>query len=128
MTRPDLIVAATDPPLLGLLGAWLKRRWNCRLAYNVRDLYPDIAEINGGLRNRPLFNLLAYANRHAFAAADRIIVVGDDMRERIAAKGVAPGTRYGSPRLGRLRGDQATRRHNPLRDFVWRQIRRDVFR
>lgn len=88
--RPDLIVAATDPPLLGLLGAWLKRRWSCRLAYNVRDLYPDIAQINDGMRNRPLLNLLAYANRKAFAAADRIIVLGDDMRERIAAKGVAP--------------------------------------
>lgn len=88
--RPDVIVTSTDPPLLGLLGVWLKRRWNCRLAYNVRDLYPDIAQINGGMRNRPLLNLLAWANRKAFAAADRIIVLGDDMRERIAAKGVAP--------------------------------------
>lgn len=88
--RPDLVVAATDPPLLGLLGARLKRRWNCRLVYNVRDLYPDIAQVNGGLRNRPLLNLLNYANREAFAAADRVIVLGHDMRERIAAKGVAP--------------------------------------
>jgi glycosyltransferase involved in cell wall biosynthesis len=88
--RPDLIVAATDPPLLGLLGSRLKRRWNCRLAYNVRDLYPDIAAVNGSLRNQASLRLLAYANRHAFAAADRIIVVGHDMRERLLAKGVAP--------------------------------------
>jgi colanic acid biosynthesis glycosyl transferase WcaI len=78
MPQPDLIVAATDPPLLGLLGARLKRRWNCALAYNVRDLYPDIAVANGGLRNRAPLRLLDYANRRAFAAADRIIVVGHD--------------------------------------------------
>jgi putative colanic acid biosynthesis glycosyltransferase WcaI len=88
--RPDLIVAATDPPLLGLLGASLKRRWGCPLAYNVRDLYPDIAQINGGLRNRRLLEFLDYANRRAFAAADGVIALGNDMRDRIIAKGVAP--------------------------------------
>lgn len=89
LERPDLIVAATDPPLLGLLGARLKRRWNCPLVYNVRDLYPDIAYINGGLRSRPLLKVLEYANQRAFAAADRVIVLGADMRDRIIAKGVA---------------------------------------
>jgi colanic acid biosynthesis glycosyl transferase WcaI len=88
--RPDLIVAATDPPLLGLLGACLKRRWDCPLVYNVRDLYPDIAYVNRGLRSRPLLKTLDYANRRAFAAADRIIVLGSDMRERIIARGVEP--------------------------------------
>jgi colanic acid biosynthesis glycosyl transferase WcaI len=87
MRPPDLIVAATDPPLLGMLGAWLKRRWNCGLVYNVRDLYPDIAAVNG-LTSGSSLRLLDYANRQAFAAADRIIVVGHDMRERIIAKGV----------------------------------------
>ncbi|HEX4209971.1 MAG TPA: hypothetical protein VHY56_06230, partial [Candidatus Binataceae bacterium] len=61
------------------MGAWLKRRWNCPLVDNVRDLYPDIAYVNGGLRSRPLLRLLDYANRRAFAAADRVIVLGSDM-------------------------------------------------
>lgn len=90
VARPDLIVAATDPPLLGLMGAWLKRRWDCPLVYNVRDLYPDIAYINGGVRSLSLLKLLEYANRQAFAAADCVIVLGNDMRDRIAAHGVAP--------------------------------------
>jgi putative colanic acid biosynthesis glycosyltransferase WcaI len=87
MRPPHLIVAATDPPVLGMLGAWLKRRWNCGLVYNVRDLYPDIAEVNG-MTSRSCLRLLAHANAQAFAAADRIIAVGHDMRERIIAKGV----------------------------------------
>ncbi|HEX4209482.1 MAG TPA: glycosyltransferase family 4 protein, partial [Candidatus Binataceae bacterium] len=44
---------------------------------------------NGGLRSRPLLRLLDYANRRAFAAADRVIVLGSDMSDRIIANGVA---------------------------------------
>jgi len=90
LERPDLIVAATDPPLLGMLAVILKRRWNCRLVYNVRDLYPDIAYANGALRSRVLLKLLDHANRLAYASADRVITVGHDMRDRIIAKGVPP--------------------------------------
>jgi glycosyltransferase involved in cell wall biosynthesis len=88
--RPDIVIAETDPPLLGVLGAMLKRRWNCRLVYNVRDLYPDIAIANGALRNRALLGLLEHANRFSFRSADCIIVVGEDMRQRLIAKGIPP--------------------------------------
>jgi putative colanic acid biosynthesis glycosyltransferase WcaI len=87
--RPDVIVAETDPPLLGMLGALLKRRFGCRLVYNVRDLYPDIAIANGGLRNPLLLALLDRANRIAFSHADLVVTVGHDMARRIADKGVA---------------------------------------
>lgn len=86
--RPDVIIAETDPPLLGLLGALLKRRFKCRLVYNVRDLYPDIAYANGGVRNRFLLWLLEYGNQRAYDASDRIIVLGEDMRQRVLKKGV----------------------------------------
>jgi putative colanic acid biosynthesis glycosyltransferase WcaI len=88
--RPDIVIAETDPPLLGALGALLKRRWKCRLVYNVRDLYPDIAIANGGLKNRFLLSLLERANRLSYRSADCIIVLGEDMRQRLIAKGVAP--------------------------------------
>ncbi|HUY18542.1 MAG TPA: glycosyltransferase family 4 protein [Candidatus Binataceae bacterium] len=88
--RPDIVIAETDPPLLGVLGALLKWRWNCRLVYNVRDLYPDIAIANGALKNRFLLGLLERANRLSYRSADCIIVLGEDMRQRLLAKGVAP--------------------------------------
>ncbi len=88
--RPDIIIAETDPPLLGALGALLKWRWNCRLVYNVRDLYPDIAIANGALKSRFLLGLLERANRLSYRSADCIIVLGEDMRQRLLAKGVAP--------------------------------------
>ena len=88
LEAPDILIAETDPPVLGALGAMLKRRWGCRFIYNIRDLYPDIAIVNGGVKNRLLLRLLAYTNELANEAADRIAVLGEDMRQRIADKGV----------------------------------------
>ena len=87
---PDIVIAETDPPLLGALGAMLKRRWGCRFVYNVRDLYPDIARVTGGVRSRLLLRLLESGNRMAYEAADRIVVLGRDMGDRVIAKGVPP--------------------------------------
>jgi colanic acid biosynthesis glycosyl transferase WcaI len=86
--RPDIIIAETDPPLLGALGAALKRRFGCRMVYNVRDLYPDIAYANRGLKNPALLALLTRANSFAYRHADEVVTLGHDMAERIVAKGV----------------------------------------
>jgi glycosyltransferase involved in cell wall biosynthesis len=87
---PEIVIAETDPPLLGALGAMLKRRWNCRFVYNVRDLYPDIARANGGVRSRVLLEVLERGNRMAYRWADKIVVLGNDMSRRVMAKGVPP--------------------------------------
>ena len=88
LPRPDVIVAETDPPLLGALAAVLKRRWGCRLIYNVRDLYPDIAEVTGGVRSPFLLDLLRRGNDYAYERADLIVTLGQDMARRIVDKGV----------------------------------------
>ena len=89
LERPDVIVAETDPPLLGALAAILKRHWRCRLVYNVRDLYPDIAHVNGGVRSPFLLGLLRRANDFAYQRADLIVTLGRDMADRIVGKGVS---------------------------------------
>jgi len=88
VARPDVVIAETDPPLLGALGAMLKRRWGCRLVYNVRDLYPDVAMATGGLKSRPLLALLEHANRIAYKRSDLVITLGRDMAQRVIKKGV----------------------------------------
>jgi glycosyltransferase involved in cell wall biosynthesis len=88
LNKPDVIVAETDPPLLGALGAMLKQLWGCRLLYNVRDLYPDIAEATGGVKSRALLRLLEVSNSFAYSHADLIVVLGQDMARRIVGKGV----------------------------------------
>lgn len=91
LPRPDVIVAETDPPLLGALAAVLKRRFGCQLVYNVQDLYPDIAEVTGGVRSALLLELLRRANDYAYKRSDLIVTLGHDMADRIVAKGVPAG-------------------------------------
>ena len=88
MPKPDVVIAETDPPLLGLLGAALKARWHCRFIYYCQDLYPDVALATGGLRNPALLRLLSAANRLAYARADAIVALGRDMRARLLNNGV----------------------------------------
>jgi colanic acid biosynthesis glycosyl transferase WcaI len=88
--HPDVIVAETDPPLLGVLGALVKRLKVCRFVYYCQDVYPDIAEATGGLRNRRLIAFLRRCNNFAYQHADAIVVLGSDMAERLRLKGVPP--------------------------------------
>ena len=88
--RCDAIVAMTDPPFQGIVGAlvaMLKRR---PYVYNIRDLYPDMA-IGGSIVEPGLFvRIWEKLHRWALRRATRVIVLGEDMRARIVAKGVDP--------------------------------------
>jgi putative colanic acid biosynthesis glycosyltransferase WcaI len=90
MIRSDMILAMTDPPIAGIAGAivsWLTGR---PFVYNIRDLYPDMAV--GGDIVRPGLAVRIWERMHRWALrrAKRVIVLGDDMRDRIIAKGVDP--------------------------------------
>jgi glycosyltransferase involved in cell wall biosynthesis len=90
LLRADLVLAMTDPPVAGIAGAFvamLKRR---PFVYNIRDLYPDMAL--GGRIVRPSLFTAFWEKLHGWALrrADRVIVLGEDMRDLILCKGVAP--------------------------------------
>lgn len=88
LAPPDVLVAETDPPLLGTLATLLTRQWRCPFIYYCQDVYPDVAEVTGGVRNSALLSVLRHANRLAYQHAALIIVLGEDMRRRLLAKGV----------------------------------------
>ena len=84
----DLVLAMTDPPFQGIVGAFvamLKRR---PFVYNIRDLYPDMA-VGANILNRGiLVRVWERLHRWALRRAACVIVLGQDMRARIIAKGV----------------------------------------
>lgn len=88
--RCDVIVSMTDPPFEGISAAFLTLLKRKPLVYYIADLYPDMAL--GGDVVAP--GLLARAweklHRWALRRAARIIVLGDDMRMRVASKGISP--------------------------------------
>jgi len=58
--------------------------------YNIRDMYPDMAISGEIVEPSKWVARWESLHRHALRSAARVIVLGDDMRERILAKGVAP--------------------------------------
>ena len=88
--RPDIILSMTDPPVAGIAGAFIARLAGRPFVYNIRDLYPDMAVGGDIVRASKWVARWESLHRRALKQAARVIVLGDDMRERILAKGVAP--------------------------------------
>src|SRR3984885_8493409 len=86
--RCDVVVAMTDPPFEGIVGAFVAMLKGKPFVYNIRDLYPDMAL--GGLIVAPgrLARVWEMLHRWALRRATRSIVLGEDMKARIVAKGV----------------------------------------
>jgi len=88
--RPDIVLAMTDPPVAGIAGAFVARMSSRPFVYNIRDLYPDMA-VGGEIVNSGFWvERWEKMHRRALRQAARVVVLGDDMRDRIIAKGVAP--------------------------------------
>ena len=87
--RPDIVIAMSTPPLVATLGAGM-RAVGARFVYWVQDLYPELAIEFGVLRRGSLATrLLDAASRSMIRSADRLVVLGGAMAERVVAKGAA---------------------------------------
>jgi glycosyltransferase involved in cell wall biosynthesis len=87
---PDVVLAMTDPPVAGIVGAFIARLAGRPFVYNIRDLYPDMAIGGDIVRPNSFVALWERMHRRALRHAARVIVLGDDMRARILSKGIAP--------------------------------------
>src|SRR5271156_2493209 len=88
--RPDIVLAMTDPPVAGIAGAFVARMSGCPFVYNIRDLYPDMAVGGNIVQPSHWVDRWERMHRRALKQADRVIVLGEDMRNRILSKGVSP--------------------------------------
>jgi colanic acid biosynthesis glycosyl transferase WcaI len=86
--RPDLIVALTDPPPVGVVALIAARRFGCPFVFVSHDVHPDIGLALGRLDNPILVWGLRRINRLLRRAASHIIVVGRDMKEKLIGEGV----------------------------------------
>lgn len=86
--RCDVVLAMTDPPFQGIVGAFVAMLKRKPYVYNIRDMYPDMAVGGSIVEPGMLASLWERLHRWALRRATRVIVLGDDMRARIIAKGV----------------------------------------
>ena len=85
----DVVLAMTDPPFEGIVGAFVAMLKGKPYVYNIRDMYPDMA-LGGAIVEPGLGRVWEKLHRWALRRATRVIVLGEDMRARIVAKGVDP--------------------------------------
>ena len=88
--RTDLVMAMTDPPFEGIVGAFVAGLKRKPFVYNIRDLYPEMALLGSIVQSAWWVRLWERLHRWALGRARRVIVLGEDTRERITAKGIDP--------------------------------------
>jgi len=86
----DVILAMTDPPFEGIVGASVALLKGKPYVYNIRDMYPDMAVGGSIVKPGVLSRLWEKLHRWALRRATRVVVLGEDMRNRILAKSVDP--------------------------------------
>lgn len=86
----DVVLGMTDPPFEGIVAAFVALLKGKPFVYNIRDLYPDMA-VGGSIVNAGLLTRVWETfHRWALRRAMRVVVLGEDMRARVVAKGVKP--------------------------------------
>ena len=117
---PDVIVSETDPFFLPIVSAKIARRQGCRFVAYLQDIYPDIAValdvVGEGIISRQIrARLLA-----AYRQADRIVVLDEDMRDRLIGWGL-PADKFSivpnwmdTQKVCPVKSDNAFRRNHGL--------------
>jgi len=90
--RPDLVLCMTDPPVVGDIGLVVARRFDVPLLVISQDVFPEIAERVKRLQQPILLGALRRLVALYLKRADRVVAIGETMKERLEHKG-APAER-----------------------------------
>jgi len=85
----DAVLAMTDPPFEGIVGAFVAMLKGKPYLYNIRDMYPDMAVGGSIVEPGMMARVWERMHRWALRRAACVVVLGDDMKNRILAKGIA---------------------------------------
>lgn len=85
----DLIYLASTPPIQGMLGAFLHKLKHIPFVYNLQDIFPD-SLVGTGLAKKDglLWKIGRVVENFTYRNADKIIVISQDFKRNIMAKGV----------------------------------------
>lgn len=125
LERPDLIFCMTDPPMVADIGVVLARRFRVPLVVASQDVFPEAAIELGRLDNAFLVALLRKLVGFYLVRADRVIAIGETMRQRLQEKGapadrlrVIPNWVQTEALTPRLRDNPWAREHGLVDKFV----------
>lgn len=85
----DLIYLASTPPIQGVLGGVLKKIKKVPFVYNLQDIFPDsLAGTGLAKKGGVLWKIGRVIENFTYRNADKIIVISEDFKRNIMAKGV----------------------------------------
>ncbi len=89
--RPDVVVALTDPPIIGLAALAAAARARAPFVFLCEDIFPEVAVVVEDFQSGAVNDALASVNRFLVRKADRIIALGETMKRRLVeGKGADP--------------------------------------
>lgn len=85
----DVIFTNSTPPIQGAVSAIIKKYKKIPLVYNLQDIFPD-SLVNNGLAKKGgvLWKIGRVIENFTYKHADKIIVISEDFKKNIMAKGV----------------------------------------
>lgn len=85
----DLIYVASTPPTQGALAALVKKFKRVPFVYNLQDIFPDsLAGTGLAKKDGTLWKIGRAIENFTYKNADKIIVISEDFKKNIMAKGV----------------------------------------
>ena len=91
VTDCDVVVAMTDPPIIGLAALVAAWRSGARFVYLCEDVFPEVAVLVEDFHSPLVNRALEAINRFLLRRADRVIALGDTMKRRLVdGKGADP--------------------------------------
>jgi glycosyltransferase involved in cell wall biosynthesis len=88
--RPDVVVALTDPPVIGAIGLIAARRHRAPFVQVYMDIYPDVGIALGRVDHPLLVRLWRRLNEAIRSRTERVVAIGRDMVEKLEDEGVEP--------------------------------------
>jgi colanic acid biosynthesis glycosyl transferase WcaI len=89
--RPDVVLAMTDPPVVGTVALLVARRFRAPLVVVSQDVFPEAALAVRGLKGGVVVAALRALVSAYLRRATRVVAIGETMRDRLVAKGVSAG-------------------------------------
>lgn len=85
----DVVYLASTPPIQGVLGALIKKFRGIPFVYNLQDIFPDsLAGTGLAKKGGLLWKIGRLIENFTYKHADKIIVISEDFKKNIMAKGV----------------------------------------
>ena len=93
LDRPDVVVALTDPPIIGL-AAWLAgKRYRAPLVMAFKDLFPEVTVLLQDFHSDSINAMLQRVNQFLVRRAASNVALGETMRRRLIENKGAPAAR-----------------------------------